>query len=82
MLHTELAYIERKSRPGDFLVERREVSSRVINQFFSQISVVLIEIQVRSCSVINFDDVPCLLHVRSCPEPWGDQPYVARFPLV
>ena len=68
MLHTELAYIERKSRSGDFLVERREVSSRVINHVFSHVSLMLIERQVRSCSVVNFDDVPCLFHVRSYPE--------------
>ena len=66
LVYIELVYIERNSRSGDFLIERREVSSRMVNRFFSH--VVLIERQVRSCSVINFDDVPCLFHVRSCPE--------------
>ena len=43
LLHTGLVYIESKNRQGDFLVERREVSSRVISHVFSHISVVLME---------------------------------------
>ena len=82
LVFIELVYIERNSRSGDFLVERREVSSRMVNRFFSHISVVLIERQVRSCSVINFDDVPCLFHVRSCPElSRATKPTLLSFPL-
>ena len=42
LLHTELVHIGRSSRPGDFLVERREVFSRVIHHFSLIFSAVLI----------------------------------------
>ena len=53
--------------PDESSDERQDIYSSLIYRFFSEFSVVLVEKQIRSCSAIDVNEVPCLFHVRSCP---------------